>query len=180
MDVLGDPNAPDGEDYWHEHILPNPASDKVSARQAIKKLQQHFGHIAVADIMPEDVDDYVTARQTGRLGRPSVNHTISKELSYLNAAITHAVKKKRLPKADAPFIASPGTSEPRDRWLTGDELSKLLDAARWPSGPRAGPKHLLPRVYRFIALAYGTAGRKTSVQELQALSGRHGARDHRP
>lgn len=166
MDALGDPDEPDGSDYWHEHVLPNVV-DKVSARMAIKKLHQHFGQLAIADIMPGDVDDYVKDRRAGRLGRPSVNHTISKELSFLNAAITHAVKKRRLPKGDTPFIELPGTSPPRERWLVIDELNKLLDAARWPSGPRAGSKDKLPRVYRFIALAYGTAGRKTSVQELQ-------------
>lgn len=166
MDVLGDPDTPEGEDYWHEHVVPDVV-DKVSARMALKKLKAHFGVMAVADIMPKDVDNYISARRTGKLGRPSVNHTISKELSFLNAAITHAVKKRRLPKGDAPFIELPGTSPPRDRWLLIEELNKLLDAARWPSGPRAGPKDKLPRVYRFIALAYGTAARKQSVLELK-------------
>lgn len=166
MDVIGDPEAPAGEDYWHEHVVPNVV-DKVSARQAIDKLNGHFGHMAVADIMPADVDGFVNARKAGRIGRKSVNHTISKELSFLNAAIVYATKKKRLPKADAPFIQLPGTSPPRDRWLTQEEANRLLDAARWPSGPRAGSKEKLPRVYRFIALALATAGRKTSVQELR-------------
>jgi integrase len=166
MDVLGDPDAPAGDDYWHEHVVPKVV-DKVSAKQAIKKLRQHFGVMAVRDIMPGDVDDYVAARRQGRIGHPSVNHTISKELSFLNAAITRAVKAKRLPRGDAPFIQLPGTSPPRDRWLEPDELNRLLDAALVPSGPRAGPATKLPRIYRFIALAYGTAGRKTAVQELQ-------------
>lgn len=166
MDVLGDPDAPAGADYWGEHVIPNVV-DKVSARQAIKKLLQHFGPLAVVDIMPSDVDGYVKARRAGRIGRPSVNHTISKELSFLNAAIVHAAKARRLRGGDAPFIQLPGSSSPRERWLEAPELNRLLDAARWPSGPRAGSKDKLPRVYRFIALAYGTAGRKASVQELQ-------------
>jgi integrase len=166
MDVLGDPDAPDGEDYWHEHVVPNVA-DKERASRAIKRLTGHFGAMAVKDIMPADVDAYVRARRSGRIGRPSVDHTISTELSYLNAAITLAMKARRLTKAEVPFIQLPGTSPARERWLEAEELSRLLDAARWPSGPRAGPRDKLPRVYRFIALAYGTAGRKASVQELQ-------------
>lgn len=166
MDALGDPDTTDGADYWHEHVVPNVV-DKVSARQAVKKLQGHFGPLAVAGIMPADVGAYVAARRAGRIGRPSVNHTISKELAFLNAAINHAVKKRRLPKGDAPFIESPGTSPPRDRWLEIAELNRLLDAALEPSGPRAGSADKLPRIYRFIALAYGTAARKQSVLELQ-------------
>lgn len=174
MDAFGDPDAPTGEDYWHEHVLVKVA-DRETAKRRILRLREFFGAIAVADLMPGDVDDYVEARRSGAIGRPSVDHTISTELSFLNAAITHAVKKRRLRKGDAPFIELPGTSPPRDRWLMMPELERLLDAARWPSGPRAGSKEKLPRIYRFIALAYGTAGRKFSVQTLQRYQVNRGA-----
>lgn len=155
--ALGD-ELTSAADYWHEHVAPN-VIDKDSARYAYAKLLKHFGHIAVADIMPADVTAYVEARRAGRLGRPSVNHTISRELSVLNAAINHAVKAKRLPKADQPFIKLPGVSPPRDRWLTFDEADALLDAAR-------GDGEALPRIYRFVALALNTASRKSAVLSL--------------
>lgn len=159
--ALGDEHVP-AADYWHEHVAPNVIG-KDSVRYAYTKLKQHFGHLAIADIMPSDVTAYVEARRAGRLGRPSVNHTISRELSVLNAAINHAVKEKRLPKADQPFIKLPGTSEPRDRWLTFDEADALLDAAKG----RLNPGAKLPRVYRFIAICLNTAGRKGAVLELK-------------
>jgi integrase len=162
--VLGDEHAP-AKDYWHEHVAPNVV-DKDSARYAYTKLMKHFGHLAVADIMPSDVTAYVEARRAGRIGRPSVNHTISRELSVLNAAINHAVKEKRLPKADQPFIKLPGTSPPRDRWLTHAEADALLSAALERVDPRT-PKDTLPRVYRFIALALNTASRKSALLGLQ-------------
>lgn len=158
--VLGDEFDPQ-PDYWHEHVMPN-VIDKASARYAYAKLGAHFGHLAVADIMPSDVTAYVEARRAGRIGKPSVNHTISRELSVLNAAINHAVKAKRLAKSDQPFIQLPGTSPPRDRWLSYDEADALLAAARERVDPHT-PKDALPRVYRFVALALNTASRKSAV-----------------
>lgn len=165
LDVLGDEDVP-GADYWHEHVIPNVIA-KDQTRYAYTKLKKHFGHLAVADIMPSDVSAYVTARRAGTIGRPSVNHTISRELSVLNAAINHAVKEKRVPKAEQPFIKLPGTSPARDRWLTFDEADALQTAAlEEQTGPRK-PNGKLPRVYRFVALALNTASRKAAVIELK-------------
>lgn len=169
MDVLGDPDAPDGEDYWHEHILPpypEGVADKERPKYDYAKLHAHFGHMAVKDIMPADVRAYANDRRAGRLGRPSVNHTISRELSTLNAAINHAVKEKRLPKEHAPFIKLPGTSAPRDRWLRGHEGEALIAAAAEPVDPHLKEGHL-PRIYIFNMIGLEAAGRKTSILDLQ-------------
>lgn len=183
MEVIGDHNSgwmpgagPRPRDYWHEHIL-EKAVDKERPRYAFDKLHAHFGHLAVKDITPDDVQAYVDRRSkrpqrqwcpaaqlAGPLGRPSVNHTISTELSVLNAAINHAVRKKRVPKAEQPFIQLPGTSPPRDRWLTPEEAGRLVDAAREEVNPHQ-PKGTLPRVFRFVLLALGTASRKSALLE---------------
>ena len=153
------------KDYWHEHVLPNVIS-RETAQFALDKLHRHFGHIAIADLMPDDVTAYVHARRAGKIGKPSINHTITRELSVLNAAINHAVKAKRLSKSDQPFIQTPGTSEPRDRWLSEVEADRLLAAAlqRVDSHTPAGT---LPRVYRFVALALFTASRKGALLGLK-------------
>lgn len=158
-DILGDPDVP-GADYWHEHIQSDKVSDKATPRYTYAKLIPHFGHLAVRDIDPIHVDDYIAKRKAGRIGRPSVGHTIARELSVLNAAINYAVRKRRLARADAPTIELPAHSPPRDRWLTEAEADALLKAARGD-----GPK--LPRVYRFIALALNTASRKEALLSLK-------------
>lgn len=164
LTVLGDEDIP-AADYWHEHVIPNVIGvDTI--RYSYDKLKKHFGHLAVKDIMPADVSSYVARRKAGLIGRPSVNHTISRELSVLNAAINHAVKAKRLPRADQPFIKLPGVSPPRDRWLDFSEANDLLLAARSAVDTRM-KKGTLPRVYRFIALALNTASRKTALLGLQ-------------
>lgn len=157
--VLGDPDDDEPRaDYWNEHVVPKVV-DKASARYAILKLAKHFGHLAVRDILPEHVARYVAARKAGKIGRPSVGHTIAKELSFLNAAIVHAVKAKRVPKADAPFIELPPASPARERWLTREEAWRL----GWAAVRHWSPGEPFPRAWRFIMLALGTASRKGAL-----------------
>jgi len=176
-ECIGDPEVP-GKDYWHEHVVPKVAA-KERARLNRLKLIAHFGALAVRDITPDDVQDYVDrrsskprhlwterARKLGPLGRPSCPHTISTELSTLNAAINHARKKQRLPREHQPFIQLPGTSPPRDRWLTEDEADALLAAACEPQ-IRQKDKKRLPRVYIFVALALNTASRKAAIEQMK-------------
>lgn len=157
--------GPPPPDYWHEHVLPKVV-DKDTARYTYPKLIAHFGHLAIEDIEPSDVAAYVAARKAGAIGRPSVGHTIARELSVLNAAIVHATKAKRLPKDKAPFIQLPPASPPRDRWLREEEADRLLAAALVHVDPHS-PKDKLPRVYRFVALALMAASRKSAILSLK-------------
>lgn len=163
VDCIGDPDVP-GPDYWHEHVEVK-VIDKETAKFSRTKLVKHFGHLAVCDIGESDVEAYVEARRSGAIGRPSVNHTISRELSVLNAAINHAVRKKRLLGGDKPYIPLPGVSQPRDRWLVETEADALLEAALERQNNQGDPKKL-PRVYLFVALALNTASRKTALLQM--------------
>jgi integrase len=165
MDALGNPDMPDGDDYWHEHVMVN-VIDKDRVGYDFAKLLPFFGAMAIRDIMPADVRRYVKDRRAGRIGRPSVNHTISRELATLNAALVHDVKEKRLSLGEKPFIELPGTSPPRDRWLTYEEAESLLSAALASKDPHT-PEGMKPRIYRFVMLALETASRKTALLELK-------------
>jgi integrase len=161
--VLGDPDDDEQRaDYWNEHVL-KKVVDRDSARYAILKLLRHFGHLAVRDILPEHVARYVDARKSGKIGRPSVGHTIAKELSFLNAAIVHAVKARRVPRADAPFIELPAASPPRERWLTREEAWRL----QWAAIRNWKPGEPFPRLWRFLVLALGTASRKGALLSMK-------------
>lgn len=164
-DALGDPDDATGRDYWHEHVM-TKVVDKETPRYSYVKLIEHFGHLAVKDITPEDVRGYVDRRRDGRLGKPSVNHTISRELSVLNAAINHAVREKRLPAAEKPFIEMPGKSVARDRWLSETEADRLLAAAAITQTGPGSKSTRLPRVYRFVLLGLNTASRKCALLEM--------------
>jgi integrase len=125
----------------------------------------------VAEIEPDDVDEYCELRRAGDLGweddagkergyRTAEDPTIRRELGALSAAIGYAVRKKRLPRAEAPIIELPEASEPKDRWLTPEEAERLLAACQ-PAGAAR-----LSRVYRFCVLALEIAGRARALETL--------------
>ena len=139
-------------------------------------LHAHFGGATVSALNEPGsplVEAYISRRRAGQLGRKAQDSTIRKELGSLVAAFGHAVRRRRLPKADKPHVELPDKTEPKDRWLTRDELPLLLDAAKVTRVQSdeglyvAGvPEDELSRLYRFCMLAYITAARKRSVLAL--------------
>lgn len=140
------------EHYLDEHVDVK-CSDVGNPRKARDYTTAFFGDTPIPDISIQDCRDYAKTRRAGKVGRPSVNSTITTELRYLRAAINHEVRWKRLPSDLAPFIEVPGTNGARERWLTYDELEKLRAAAD-------------DRTRLFIDLAYYTASRRRALEEL--------------
>ncbi|MEP3248083.1 MAG: site-specific integrase [Sneathiella sp.] len=139
-------------DYRREHVEVKVVDvDRVDF--AISNLIQYFGPMGIIDIDIPCCREYRRRREAGEIGRPSGSGTIRRELGVLVAAIHHEVKWKRLPKTSAPFIEKPPRPGPRERWLSKDEVSRLISAA---SG----------RTRLFIQLAYYTASRKSALFEL--------------
>jgi hypothetical protein len=91
--------------------------------------------------------------------------TVRIEISYLLAALKFCATSKGgklISKADIEDIELPPNSPPRDRWLTMDEVQKLLDAAatfRLADGR-------LTRTERFLWLALFTAAREEALLQL--------------
>ena len=85
--------------------------------------------------------------------------TIRKELGSLQAAINHAHAEGYL--SSAPRVRLPAKPPPRDRWLTRDEVARLLRAA-WRN-PKA--KHLA----RFVLTAIYTGTRTETILGLRYM-----------
>lgn len=147
--------------YWREHVEPKVVS-KETAGFIIKRLREFFGPMAAGSIMPDHVREYIARRRAGAFGKPAIDSTIERDLSVLRASINHAIKHRRLPPGDRPMIEKLQGSPPRDRWLTHAEADRLLAAAM----ESPAPKGKLPRVYKFISIALGTAARKSAILEL--------------
>ena len=87
--------------------------------------------------------------------------TIRKELGVLQAAINYCHAEGYV--TSAPRVKLPPKPQPRDRWLTRDEVAKLLRAAR--NNPQDRARHLC----RFVLMAVYTGTRSTAILNLRFL-----------
>ena len=157
---LGSRPAPNGtytcamalEDYRLEHVIPNVV-DKERVDYTIMHLNAFFADMPIADVDIPLCRAYCAKRATGEIGQVSGTGTQRRELSTLSAAAHHAVRWKRIGRADLPIIDLPQRGLPRERWLTEPELTDLLAAAS-------------PRAMRFILIAYFTGARRRSIETL--------------
>ncbi len=129
--------------------------DKKRALETLTHLLAHFGPLPVCAINHAIVARYCRLRASGVIGQKSKGPTHRRDLSILVAAINHARKHRRIERSDIPYIDLPEAGAPRDRWLTHEELARLLEASR-----------RYTRCYRFVMLAYYTASRKTALETL--------------
>lgn len=150
-------------DVYRKKHVEKRVANTYGADLAWKQMEGFFGAKSVSFLSQSSADEYVEKRTTGKLGRKVKPQTVTKELSYLVAAVRFAAspKGKLLDPSFVQKIELPEQGDPRDRWLTKAEIQKLLDAAaRLRRGDR------LSRGERFIWLALETAGRAQALLEL--------------
>lgn len=137
--------------YLSEHIRPH-AADYDRAMFAIAQLRPFFGSMRARDIKPTVVNRYVASR-----GRSP--GTVRRELIVLTAALNHAVKHGRLDVA--PTIPKPAAPPPKDRWLSLQEIGKLLAAAE-----QMRVDDRLTRAERFCWIALEAPARRRTIERL--------------
>lgn len=128
---------------------------EVAGRRQESKLMQVgknilpvFGHLTAEQVTISDCRAYITQRRED--GRKDA--TIRTELGCLRTALSWAEKSGIIVKS--PRIELPPTPEPRSRYLTGAEVSALLDAA------------INPHVKLAMLLMLTTAGRSGAIFDL--------------
>lgn len=148
--------------YDAKHVQKNTAAPETIGF-CWKNLKPHFGHLLVSEIDQTVVEGYEEKRLDGAIGRPSVSGTVRKELVALRACLNwHASpergKRRLLERADVPAFVLPDESDPRDRWLTTEEIAAIM--ACFDRDNR------MSRVERFLWLALETAARKQAILDL--------------
>jgi len=127
-------------------------ADGGRVKYAWASLKPWFGAKEPRDISQADLDRYAAARAVA----PS---TLRFEMAVLRAIWNHAVKTRVIKLEDTPVLAPlPAASPPRERWLTDEEIDKVLAAAEHPSRER---------VRMFSWLALHTGARRTAICELR-------------
>lgn len=171
--LLGGPSATaEGEvaytvaDCWLVYAAKHIARN-VTAPEALeynwRALEPFFGPLTVPEVTQEAADLYLLRRTTGKLGRKVKPATVRKELSALVACLNFCARapQRMFPAAAVEKIQLPDDGAPRDRWLTHDEIQRLLGAAaRLRRGDR------LSRGERFLWLALETGARQQALLDL--------------
>lgn len=148
--------------YYAKHVKPNVVGI-TTQDNSWKNLEPHFGSLVVPEVSQDAIDTYIQKRATGRIGRRAQAATCRRELSALVACLNFCAKPKQKlipPSAIQPFDL-PEPNEPRDRWLSHDEIQRLLNAA---NALRRGKT--LSRGERFLWIALETAARRQAVLDL--------------
>jgi integrase len=134
--------------YGQEHAPTTAAPERIG--YALKALLPFWDGLAVSDVTKATCRRYSTARKKS-------DGTIRRELATLRAALNYCAQEGHLTRA--PFVHLPSKPNAKDRWLTRDEVARLIRAARTD----ARSKHLA----RFILLALYTGSRKAAVLDLR-------------
>lgn len=115
---------------------------------ALQPIEDYFGRIKLDNVTPALSREYTAQRKKD--GR--ANGTILRELSTMRSAINYCIKEGW--KISAPPIILPPPSRARERWLTKDEIKRLIAECK--------EDHLR----LFVVMAYTTCARKGSILEL--------------
>lgn len=81
--------------------------------------------------------------------------TIRREIAVLRAALNWSAKQQPPWIARAPFIEAPPAPPPRSRWLSREEVARLMRACE-----------RTPHLHLFVMLAYYTAARSGAILDL--------------
>lgn len=134
------------KDYFEEHAQHVVSADRAGYCEA--RLMPFFGNRFVAHVTPSLVNKYVRECQE----RKESNGTIRRDLEHLRAALNHEVSEQRL--IYAPKFKLPPAPEPRERFLTQEEIDALLLECK------------TPHVYAFVKIMLATGQRPASVENL--------------
>lgn len=153
-------------DIWanyHKHHVLKKVANVYNADLAWKQMEPFFGSLPATGLTQDAIDEYVKRRTAGKLGRKVLPHTVTKELSYIIAAVKLAASDRHrlIGPESARRISLPEQAPARDRWLRPDEIEKIKEAAVWY---RRGGR--MSRGERFIWLALETGARRQAILDL--------------
>lgn len=114
-----------------------------------KSVLAHFGAYRPDVLTRELCDSYVAARHSRGI-MPGSTHT---ELGHLRSALRYAARIGLIEKA--PHIWRPAKPAPKERYLSRDEIKRLVSAAH------------TPHIKLAIVLLLGTAGRVGAILDLE-------------
>jgi integrase len=111
----------------------------------VKALAPFWANMTVAEVTDDACRTYVRKRGVSAW-------TVRREMNTLNAALRLAAARRRIPYA--PVVELPPKGIANDRWLSQEEVDRLIQASS-------------PHIRRFILIALHTGRRKTAITRLR-------------
>lgn len=157
--------------YYGQHRAPDLARQDV-ASSLMSLLLDHAGTGFCSEINGDWCRSYVTKRVTGKIApeplkgrKPKLpqKSSVRRDLEHLSAALGFAVKEGLL--AFAPKLTYPAAPTPRMRYLTRDEVARLLWTC-WRTkqhGPKNQTLYPLRHLCRFILMGVYTGTRSSAI-----------------
>lgn len=146
-------NKPEGskvEDLWQSYVTEKAGKAIIPTMgHTWKALKERFGSRDGDSITLDDCRAHTAARRSAGIS----DGTIHTELGHLRTVLVWAERHKFIDRA--PSIERPQKPEPKDRYLTRDEVQRILAAVKAP--------HLKMAVHLMLA----TAARVTAILELK-------------
>ncbi len=140
--------------YYEDHAV--NLESHADALASVNRLKAHFGAFEPSDIGPEAQEGFIAER---RRRRAVSNDTINRDLAILSAALNRAYARKKIGQPYKVFMLP--RAEPRDRYLTREELAKLYKHLRSKTNHKQS-RHLL----LFVRIAMNTGARSTAILQL--------------
>ncbi|SMF39917.1 tyrosine-type recombinase/integrase [Pseudogulbenkiania subflava] len=119
-------------EYYERMILSRWKHPDIVRRRIDKDIGPHLGKMKVEDVKPRHVDDMLQA--IVKRGAPSIANDT---LRWTRRMFDYAIKRHMIehnPASAFDVNDAGGKEEARDRWLTRDELAKLLAAMKEAKG----------------------------------------------
>lgn len=141
--------------YLDSKINKSPKPTELTA--CINRLNDYWGGKTVSLILGPSCREFTEKRGTKSGAR--------RDLSILRAAVKHY--KAEYGMEAEPVFTLPDKSKPRERWLTRDEVAKLLWACYKPVKNDNLGQNKRKHLVRFILIGLYTATRHTAILRLQ-------------
>lgn len=134
---------------WDSYVLDKAGKAVLDTmKHTWKALAPVFGHLEGEAITADDCRSYTKMRREAKKSDGS----IWTELGHLRTVLVWARDNKLI--SDAPKIERPPKPEPKDRYLTREEVGRMLDGAK------------VPHIRLAILLLISTGARATAALEL--------------
>lgn len=152
--------------YFRKHVERNTESAN-NTKAMWAGLSVKFGALTLSSVSQDTVDEYEDAREEGDIGGQAVTaSTIRRELGALRACFNWCAKRGIVAKALLPDFDLPAEGRPSDRWLSADEIERLLAAARAVS-KKKDKTGRMGRGERFLWIGLQTSKRSAAIRELR-------------